>query len=361
MSLAFYKVKVSEVRRETASCVSLVFSLPPDLVEKFDYKPGQHVIIKSIDEAGQEIRRNYSICAAPKKEPLRVAVKKIDGGYFSSFVNDQLKVGDELEISNPQGNFCLEANPAHSKVYVAIAAGSGITPVLAMIKTVLHEEPKSKFFLLYGNKNKRSIIFKDELDALKNQYLDRFSVFHVLSQEEMENDFLQGRIDGDKINKLIKSVLNNVRIDEVFLCGPEGMIETSKIAFKNAGLAPDQIHFELFYHQPIEKGSGNSQGARAEYSGQISEVQVILDGITHKFSLPYDGDSILEAALKQGADLPFSCKGGVCATCKCKIEKGEVHMDVNYALEPDELERGYILSCQSHPISPVVIVNYDAK
>lgn len=361
MSLAFYKVKVKEVRKETEECVSLLFSIPEEMRSAFTFSPGQHIIIKSRAEDGEELRRNYSICSCPSDSALRVAVKKIPGGYYSTYVNEKLQVGQELEISNPQGNFFVNIDPRHKKTYVAVAAGSGITPVMAMLKTILREEPKSRFWLIYGNRDKSSIIFKQELEDLKNQYMGRFSVYHVLSRESMEHPLNSGRIDAEKINMFLSKIIGVENLDEVYLCGPEGLIQASRQAFEAAGIPAKQIHYELFYHQPTTANASRKDSSGTNGENLISQVQVKLDGVIHAFSLAYNGDSILEAALKQGADLPFSCKGGVCATCKCKLEQGEVHMDVNYALEPEELEQGFILSCQSHPISPNVVVNYDIK
>lgn len=361
MSLGFYKVNVKEVRKETEDCVSLLFSIPEEMRSAFAFSPGQHIIIKSRAEDGEELRRNYSICSCPHESELRVAVKKIPGGYYSSYVNEKLIAGHELEISNPQGNFFVNIDPSHKKTYVAVAAGSGITPVMAMLKTILREEPESRFWLIYGNRDKSSIIFKQELEDLKNQYMERFSLYHVLSRESMENALSSGRIDPEKINVFLSKIIGAESVDEVYLCGPEGLIQSCRQAFEAAGIPAKRIHYELFYHQPTTSLMSKKETSGIKGETLISQVKVKLDGVTHAFALAYNGDSILEAALKQGADLPFSCKGGVCATCKCKLEQGEVHMDVNYALEPEELEQGFILSCQSHPISPNVVVNYDIK
>ncbi len=364
MSPGFYKLKVKELRRETEDCVSVVFDVPAAQQELFAFAPGQHLIFRVRKENGEEIRRNYSICSCPAENELRVAVKKVAGGWFSTFINERVREGDELEVMAPQGNFILRpAGGERQKNYVAIAAGSGITPVISIMKAVLGQEPESRFVLVFGNRNKGSIIFKEEIEALKNRYMDRLSIYHVLSREKADAEILAGRIDRQKTALLLAKLIAPETVDEVFLCGPEEMIFESRTAFLDAGVDPNKIHFELFY-------SAGAEAKRAERSltaaaggdvGPVSRIRLRRDASTLEFDLPYQGDSILDAALKNGADLPYACKGGVCATCKCKLEEGEVLMDVNYALEPDELEQGFILSCQSHPVSPRVVVNYDIK
>lgn len=361
MSSGFYKVKVKEVKRETNECVSVALDLPAELQSLFVFSPGQHLIFRGLRADGEEIRRNYSICSCPGDNELRVAVKKIGGGYFSSLINERIGVGDELEVMAPQGNFVAKTNRNNQKHYVAIAAGSGITPIISILKSVLREEPKSRVTLIFGNRNKGSIIFKEEIEGLKNRYMDRLSVFHVLSREKTDAEILSGRIDRQKTSLFLKQLIPAATVDEVFLCGPEEMIFESRQAFLDAGVDANKIHFELFYSAGAEERRAERERASAISKGPVSRIRLKTDGITLEFDLLYEGDSILDAALKNGADLPFACKGGVCATCKCKLEEGEVIMDVNYALEPDELEKGFILSCQSHPITPNVAVNYDIK
>lgn len=361
MSSGFHKLKVKELRHETNECVSLVLDLPEDLQQLFTFNPGQHLIFRGHDEWGKEIRRNYSICSCPSDPELRVAVKKIEGGSFSTYINEQVRVGDELEVTVPQGNFIVKPDENHQKNYVAIAAGSGITPIISMLKAVLRQEPNSHFTLIFGNRNKGSILFKEEIEGLKNLFMDRLSVFHVLSREKADAEILTGRIDRQKMALFLQRLIHPGSVDEVFLCGPEEMIFESREALLNAGVDAGKIHFELFYSAGAEEKRVARSLAASAGKGPMSKIRLKLDGSTLEFDLPYEGDSILDAALKSGADLPFACKGGVCATCKCKLEEGEVVMDVNYALEPDELALGFILSCQSHPVSPTVVVNYDIK
>lgn len=361
MKVAFHKLKIKQINRETAECVSITLDVPDHLRETFVFTQGQHLIFKALHH-GEEIRRSYSICSCPLDDDLRVAVKKVEGGALSTYFNNQAQVGDEVEVMAPQGNFFTTLDVSHRKHYLAVAAGSGITPVISIIKTVLRKEPHSRVTLLYGNRNKGSIIFKEEIEALKNSYMDRFSLYHILSREKTDAEILSGRIDSAKVTYFLNHLIAPQKIDEVFLCGPEEMIFASKDSLMQAGVDANHIHFELFYSATAEaKRIAREQDTKETNTGSLSKVTLKLDGTTLDFDLAYQGDSVLDAALKNGADLPYSCKGGVCATCKCKLEEGEVMMDVNYALEPDELERGFILACQSHPVSETLIVNFDIK
>ena len=357
----FHKLTIKDIKRETPECVSLSLHVPDGLKENFIFTQGQHLVFRGWHE-GEEIRRSYSICSSPYDDELRVAVKRIEEGVFSSHVHSVATVGDEVEVMFPQGSFYTDLNPDHAKRYVMVAAGSGITPIISIVKSILHFEPASEVVLLFGNRNKSTIIFKEEIEALKNRYMDRLSVYHILSREHADAEILSGRIDQQKINYFLNYIIPSGSVDEVFLCGPEEMIFTCRDAFQEAGVKPSNIHFELFYSAGVEaKKKEREKHAQLTPTGPISKVRVKLDAAALEFELAYDGDSILEAALKQGADLPYSCKGGVCATCKCKLESGEVTMDVNYSLEPDELARGFILACQSHPQSANVVVNFDIK
>lgn len=360
MKVEFHKLRIKKLNRETADCVSVTLDVPDHLRDEFVFTQGQHLIFKTTHD-GEEIRRSYSICSCPLDNDLRVAVKKIDGGVFSTYINEHAKEGDEVEVMSPQGNFFTTLNSEHRKHYLAVAAGSGITPVISIIKTVLRSEPHSRVTLLFGNRNKSSIIFKEEIEALKNLYMDRFSLYHILSREKTDAKILSGRIDAAKITYFLNNLITPQRIDEVFLCGPEEMIFASRDSLVEAGVNVNQIHFELFYSATAEAKRIEREQDRTTDTSALSRVSLKLDGTTLEFDLSYQGDSVLDAALKNGADLPYSCKGGVCATCKCKLEEGEVMMDVNYALEPDELENGFILACQSHPISEKLVVNFDIK
>jgi ring-1,2-phenylacetyl-CoA epoxidase subunit PaaE len=309
---------------------------------------------------GEEVRRTYSICSTPLENQWRVAIKKAEGGLFSSLANDRMKKGDILEVMPPVGKFYVELNPAHKKNYLAFAAGSGITPVISIIKTTLYTEPQSTFTLVYGNRSRNSIIFFEELEALKNKFLQRFNFINVLSRERTDAPINFGRINKEKLEDLAKLV-DYTTIHETFICGPEEMIFCVKDFLEAKGVDKKKIHFELFT-TPEQKQSVARIREPGVDSGPKSKITVKLDGRSFDFDLSLDSDtSILDAALKQGADLPFACKGGVCCTCKAKLIEGEVSMDVHWGLEDEEVEMGYILTCQSHPKTERVVVDYDIK
>jgi ring-1,2-phenylacetyl-CoA epoxidase subunit PaaE len=371
----FQILEVEDVRRETADCVSVAFAIPPALRETFEYRQGQNITIKTrIGE--EEIRRSYSICSSPLDDELRIAVKKVPGGLFSGFANDLLKKGDRLEVLPPTGKFYTELEPTQKRRYLAIAAGSGITPILSLIRTTLLVESGSHFTLVYGNRSRSSIIFREQLEALKNRYMHRLSLHHVLSREKMDIPVNQGRIDAAKCGELCGRLIDLSGMDEIFLCGPEQMTFSVKEWLEEKGVDKKKIHFELFTTRERKavnpaawgpggsgggpEGSGNERSA-SPFSGRVSQVTVRLDGISYDFKLPFDGEPILDAALQQGADLPFACKGGVCCTCRARLTEGRVDMEVNYALEAEELEAGFILTCQSHPRSERIVVDFDSK
>lgn len=358
MAVSFHQLKVRNIRRETPECVSVSLEVPEESKSDFVFRQGQYLTFRH-QLNGEEIRRSYSICASPLDGELRVAVKKVPEGVFSTYVNESLQVGDTVEVMQPEGRFFTELDATNEKMYVAFAAGSGITPVISIIKTVLLTEPKSKFCLVYGNKTRGSIIFKSEIEDLKNQFMGRFSVYHILSREQADAQILSGRIDRDKCRYFLDKIIRPEDIDECFLCGPEDMINDVKEVLTGAGVSSKKIHFELFF----TSSSLRRQAAeKVPYlNDSISKVTVKLDGSYMEMELGYHGESILDAALKNGADLPFACKGGVCATCRAKVEKGSVEMDINYALEQDELDAGFVLTCQAHPRSENVLVNFDIR
>jgi ring-1,2-phenylacetyl-CoA epoxidase subunit PaaE len=355
----FHSLRVRKVEKETEDCISIEFDVPEELKEAFQFKQGQNLTIKKVFN-GEELRRNYSICASPFDNKLRVAVKKADGGVFSTWANEELKAGDYLEVLPPTGKFYTELNSSQKKNYVAFAAGSGITPILSIIKTTLLTEPKSEFTLVYGNRTKNSIIFKEELEALKDKFIDRFRVYHILSRESTEAEINNGRIDVDKLQMVFNKLIDLKTSDEFFVCGPEEMIFCIKGYLEGRGIAANKIHFELFTVPGQKKSQVESQKSEVD-EGPKSKVSVKLDGIVFDFDLNYESESILDAALKQGADLPYACKGGVCTTCKAKLIEGEVNMDVNWGLEPDEVAKGFILTCQSHPKTDKVVIDFDAR
>jgi ring-1,2-phenylacetyl-CoA epoxidase subunit PaaE len=359
MSLTFHPLKVKNIRRETADCVSVALAVPASLAATFQFKQGQYLTFKK-DFNGTELRRSYSICSSPLDGELRVAIKQVEAGIFSTYINNELKVGDELATMAPQGLFTTQLDEQQQKHYVAIAAGSGITPILSIIKTVLQTEPHSQVSLIYGNKSRGSIIFKNEIEDLKNRYMERISVYHILSREQADTELMNGRIDAAKCAYFFDKVIDPKSISEAFLCGPEEMIMNAKDALIQAGVPEANVHYELFFSS-IAAQKQEARKAAAANDDSMSQVSITLDGSTTVLQLGYHGISILDAALNSGADLPFACKGGVCATCRCKIESGEVEMDVNYSLEKDEVANGFVLACQAHPRSEQVVVNFDVR
>jgi len=356
----FHNLTVKKVQRETDDCICITFHVPDELKETFQFRQGQNLTIRKTVK-GEELRRNYSICSSPLEGVLKVAVKKVEGGAFSTWANEELRAGDQLEVLPPTGKFHTPLNQEQAKHYVAFAAGSGITPILSIIKTTLATEPLSRFTLVYGNRSKTSIIFKEDLEALKDRYIDRFRLYHVLSREKTDVALNYGRIDTEKCGLIFDKVVDLGDCDDFFLCGPEEMIFCVRDYLQQHGVAPEKIHFELFTVPGQKKSTVNTEQQVVSDSGPRSQVSVKLDGIAFDFDLPFGGHSILDAALKQGADLPYACKGGVCCTCKAKLLEGEVVMDENWGLEPDEVAAGFILTCQAHPRTERVVVDFDAK
>ena len=352
----FHSLKIKEVRRETSDTVSIAFDLDQGQKEAFQYIQGQYLTLKA-DINGEEVRRSYSICTSPAEDaPIRVVVKKVPGGKFSTFANESLKAGDVLEAMPPMGNFYTTLDAAQSKNYVAFAAGSGITPMMSIMKTIMAVEPNSTFTLFYGNKNAGSVIFKEELEDLKDKHLLRMRVYHVMSREELSSELFTGRITGDKCSRFCEHLIDVKNTDEVFLCGPVGMIEEVTETLVEAGMDKKNIHFELF--TTGTPTAGKKEDLLPEENVD-SKVTIILDGDEMTFPLSSRGENILDAALNSGADVPYACKGAVCSTCKARVLEGKVDMEMNYALEEDELERGFILTCQSHPVSEKVVVDFD--
>lgn len=358
MSLHFHLLKIKEVKSETADCVSVLFDVPENLKEEFQFKQGQSLTMRTIIN-GEEVRRTYSICSNPLDDECRVAIKQVEGGLFSTFANRQLKKDDMLEVMPPIGEFYTELNPENEKKYLAFAAGSGITPVISIIKATFQTETHSRVTLVYGNRSRSSIIFFEELEGLKNKYIDRFNFINILSREKTDAPVNSGRIDEAKLIELNK-LIGYEEMDEVFICGPQEMIFCVKDFLENRGVNKKKIHFELFTTPGQERTTDNRQRT-TESTGPKSKITIKLDGRSFDFDLAFDSNSILDAGLQLGADLPYSCKGGMCATCRAKLVEGEVEMEVNYALEPEEVEAGFILTCQSHPKTEKVVVDYDLR
>ncbi|HAV28520.1 MAG TPA: phenylacetate-CoA oxygenase/reductase subunit PaaK [Saprospirales bacterium] len=353
-----HKIKVSNIIKETEDCVSVSFDIPSDLHKLFSYIPGQYLTLEA-DIDGEKVRRSYSLCSAPHENKWKVAVKKVPQGKFSTYANDVLKAGDEVNVMSPMGNFKLQCNAENDNHYVSFAAGSGITPMLSMIKEVMETEPMSQFTVFYGNKNTESIIFREEIEGIKNKYLDRLSVHYVLSREKLMSEIFNGRIDEEKCRMYAKSFFNPAEIHSYYLCGPSQMIFAVRDTLKDLEVSENSIKFELFTTDDMPTGQKHIAEIAELDRGKMSSVKVTVDGVSFDFDLAYDGENVLDASLGYGADLPFACKGGVCCTCKAKLVKGEVVMDVNYTLEPDEIEAGYILTCQSHPRTETIEIDFD--
>ena len=361
MATHFRKLKIKDLRKETEDCVSIAFEIPEEWKDEFQFHHGQNITLRKTLE-GEDLRRSYSICSSPLEEELRIAVKKMDFGKFSTQANKEFREGDMIDVLPPTGKFFTKLDAAKSKNYLALVAGSGITPVLSIIKTTLATEPKSSFTLVYGNRDRHSIIFREALEAIKNKYIDRFSLIHVLSREKTEAPINEGRIDQSKCKSLFDKLIDLNKTDEIFICGPEEMIFSLRHLLEESAFPKDRIHFELFT-VPGQRSASPGKIAKPErkVDGAKSLVSITLDGISFDLALAYDGETILNAALKTGADLPFACKGGVCASCRAKLIEGKVEMDNNYALEKDELEAGFILTCQSHPRSDYLKIDFDKK
>src|SRR5688572_5190123 len=356
----FHPLVIKEVRQETDDCVSLAFEIPEELKDTFSFTQGKSLTMRTKLE-GEEVRRTYSLCSSPLDNEWRVAIKKVNGGLFSSYANKKLRKGDVLDVMPPVGKFNTPLSQQQKKHYVAIAAGSGITPILSIISTTLRTEPQSSFTLVYANRTRSSIIFKEELEALKNRFMDRFTMHHILSREQPDAPIYYGRIDEKKCELLFTRLIDLSSANEFFVCGPEQMIFCVRDFLLKKGIDKNNIHFELFTI-PGEKSSVAAPSRRPkEDKGPKSSISVKLDGVLFDFELGNEGQSILEAALAQGADLPYACKGGVCCTCRARLVEGEVEMDVNYGLEEDEIEQGFILTCQSHPKTPKVVVDFDVR
>lgn len=357
----FHTLTVSDVRKETANCVSVAFAIPEEFRLAFQFEAGQYITLRKMMD-GEDVRRSYSLCSSPDESEFRVAIKQVLGGKFSTYANQQLQAGDTLDVMTPLGHFTTAMSAANQKHYLAMAAGSGITPVMSLIKSILKNEPKSRFTLVYGNQNFYSILFREELEDIKNTYLDRFQLIHILSRERMETDLNYGRIRAEKCEQLFCKLIDLESVDKFFLCGPEEMILGVRDYLQSKNVEAGKIKFELFHTAGASKKSG--QSASTENSGasdKMALVTIKVDDRSVEIPLAYHGESILDAALKAGADLPFACKGGVCCTCRAKVIEGQVNMEVNYALEPEEVEAGFVLTCQAHPVSERVVIDFDAR
>jgi ring-1,2-phenylacetyl-CoA epoxidase subunit PaaE len=353
--LVFHPLPVAAVERLTDDAVAVTFDVPPELREEYTFAAGQHLTLRR-RIGGEDVRRSYSICAAAGS-PLRVAVKAVPGGVFSTHALTELRAGDTVDVLTPTGTFTTAFDPARTRRYAFVAAGSGITPVLSLIATALATEPASECTLLYGNRTISSVMFLEELADLKDRYPDRFHLVHVLSREAGEVELFHGRLDAGRLGRILDTLLPPAAVDEWFLCGPYGMVAAAQHVLAVHGVTAAQVHVELFFVEdaPVERAAE----VVADPDAAASQVTIVLDGRSTTLAVRPE-ERVLDAALKVRGELPFACKGGVCSTCRAKLVEGEVAMERNYALEPDEVAAGYVLTCQSHPRTPTVVLDYDA-
>ena len=361
----FRKLTVADLRRETVDSVSVSFVVPEGERDVFDFVPGQLLTLRAKFD-GYDVRRCFSICSGVNDGEMRVAVKRVEGGAFSNFANNDLKCGDSLQVLPPNGRFVALLDDLRAHTYVAFAGGSGITPILAIIKSVLEVEPLSRFTLVYGNRDSVSIMFREALEDLKNRFTARFSLLHVFSRELQDVDLMNGRIDAEKCGVILRSLVNIDEVDGIFLCGPVGMRAEVRRSLLDHGFDEEKVHIELFMapldgvavqERRVRLASLNER--RGEAAG--SEVTVILDGTRTRLRLERSGESVLDAVHRLRPDVPYACKGGMCCTCRAHVVEGEVEMDNNYTLTPAELDQGFILTCQAHPVTDRVVLDYDAR
>ncbi len=352
----FHPLEVTDVQKTTRDAVVVTLRPPEEDAEAFAFTQGQYLTFRR-ELNGEELRRSYSICAGLDDGVLRVGIKKVPGGAFSTWANEALRPGDRLEAMPPAGRFFTPLAPEVPRHYLAFAGGSGITPILSILKTVLAREPQARITLVYANRRTASIMFREELEDLKNTYLGRLSILHVLEEEGQEIELFAGRIDAAKMQALFTHWIDAASVDTAFICGPEPMMHTIADSLRAQGLSDDQIKFELFAANPPRKHAPETSQAQAESRG--CTVTLTLDGVTRAFSMPMDGTPVLEAALGQEIDAPWSCRAGVCSTCRARVTEGEVEMRTNHALGDDEVRAGFVLSCQCVPLSDKVTLTYD--
>jgi ring-1,2-phenylacetyl-CoA epoxidase subunit PaaE len=355
MSHGFHPLTIADVRRETPEAISIRFAVPEEVRGRFAFTSGQYLTLRT-DLDGTEVRRSYSICSGMDEGELRVAIKRLDGGLFSSFANAQLKAGDMIDVMPPDGRFGLVPEAAAERTYVGFAAGSGITPIFSIVKSVLTREPRSHFVLFYGNKSSATIMFKDEIDDLKDRFVDRLSVHHILSREMQDVDVLHGRLTGEKVPALIRTAGGITAVDHVFLCGPLTMTEEVSATLVSLGLPSECIHREIFTTETPPRPA--TAAAPSEAREEIS-LSVKLDGVLHQIAMRKD-ETVLEAGERHELDLPYSCRGGMCCTCRAKLIEGAGAMDQNFSLEPWEEEVGFVLTCQFRPATERIALDYDA-
>jgi len=352
----FYPLTVAAVHHETRDTIAVTFAVPAELQQRFQYQQGQHLTLRA-QIGAQDVRRSYSICSAVQDGRLQVAIKRSAGGLFSTWANDTLTASAVIDVMPPMGHFNVPLHADNARHYVAFAAGSGITPILSIIKTTLLTEPHSTFALVYGNRASSSVIFKEALTDLKDQYMARLTLAYVMSREQQDIELFNGRITGEKTALLLRHWIRVEDIDVAFICGPEDMMLGVSAALQEAGMKKQHIKIELFAASiPKHQHQARLPGIEPAHE---TVVTVILDGSHTSFTMDKDKESLLDAGLRAGIDMRYSCKGGVCSTCRCKLVEGKVDMDVNYALEDYEIARGFVLSCQSFPVTDRIVIDFD--
>lgn len=356
----FYPLKVASVAKNTRDAVVVTFDVPDALQEKFHFRPGQYLTLRTRVN-GEELRRSYSICAAPGDKQLRVAIKRLNDGAFSSWANGELDCGQTLDVMPPDGHFTVDFDPASERQYVAFAVGSGITPILSLVKTALETEPHSSFTLFFGNRASSAVLFREEIEDLKNRFMARFSLVYIMSREQQDIELFNGRLDGPKVSQLLTQWMDPASIDYAFVCGPQDMTESVIHALQEKGVEKSRIKFELFGSPKGPRALRTGHDAPKAGGADMCELTIVQDGITRTISIEKNKDNLVDAAMARGIELPYSCKGGVCSTCRCKVIEGEVDMDANFALEDYEVERGFILSCQSFPVSDKLLIDFDQE
>ena len=351
----FHPLRIQSIERETRDSVRIALAIPDELASEYEFLPGQHLPFE-VEVDGKKLRRTYSICSAVDERPLEIGVRIQAGGAFSEHAANQLSVGDTLAAMPPSGRFHVDLDRGSARDCVGFAAGSGITPILSMIKSILENEPKSRFVLFYGNRKQSTTMFIDDLYALKNRFPERLQLHFVFSQEDQEFPISAGRLDGDKVRELFEHFCKGVDPSDVYVCGPDTMIRTVTDTLVDLGLGRDRVHSERF---GIPRKGGSGRAEPVSNTADHADITIIMDGHKKGFEMRRDDANIVDAAADHGIELPYSCKGGVCATCRCHVRDGEVKMATNYGLEPWEVEAGFVLACQSRPVSSTVLLDYD--
>ena len=372
MSVLFHPLRVRAIEPDTAEAVIVSFDVPPELRATFGFTQGQYLTLRhTID--GHDLRRSYSICAGVDDGELRVGVRRVNGGVFSNWINAHLQAGDALQVMAPQGRFFVPIKPAARRHHVGFAGGSGITPILSIMKTVLAREPFSRFTLVYGNRSLKSTMFKEEIDDLKNRYMTRLALQHVFSDEQTDSPMSMGVMNRDKVGELLRSVLPAAGIAQAYVCGPFQMNDEVELALLAAGVPEDRIHIERFGVAAAVQASGSDVGSTAATSvgavihqaqpgdAEQSRIVIVRDGLRREFDFGRDQPSLLDAAAAAGLEVPFSCTSGVCGTCRAKVMSGQVRMERNFALDKAEVAAGFVLCCQAHPLTPQVVLSFDER